>query len=643
MGMFTRLPPAIKVKDEHSARLALEKLQNKPLVAVDTETTGISRSRDRAVIMSLSDGKDRWTIWPEAIHRFSPLLQDRSRKLIMHNANFDTWMLANTGLHVYKNNRRTDYRIHDTMVMHALYNDRASHGLKSVANKMSGISMTPFNVVFNLKSNRGIKDLSEILLAPENEEITNDYASLDAWATFKVYQELRAKLNDMPTLEGSMWGYFQDYEVPFTRVLYEMESNGVLIDREILTSMKPVLEEEILEVQKWFGKETGDHNLNLNSGSKDLEFLFFGWLNRDPVSFTAEGNPQLNAAALERWSSTGCEYSKNLLKYRDLKKKLNTYVIGILDKIHTDGRIHASFNQTGARSGRLSSSDPNLQNQPPFIREAYVAPDGKRVLAKDYSQLEMRILAHRSGDETLIDAINTGKDVHCATAATMFKVPYEDVVAAKHKDDQASAKCDSEGIKYVKEEHLSAYEIELLGNRKKSKTINFGLMYGQGPKKLGISLGIDRSEAKDLINNYFATFPKITTYFKSMISAAKDDGFTTTLLGRRRQVPGIYSPYSGDRAASERVVKNSPIQGTASEICRNAMIRLWESESLASAGCDILIQVHDEVVFEVPREYEHDKDFNNEIEKCMMHPFKFDLAVPLAVDGAYANNWLGCK
>jgi len=391
----------------------------------------------------------------------------------------------------------------------------------------------------------------------------------------------------------------------------------------------PKIEEQMLKIQMWFGRKTGKLYLNLNSDDQ-MRDIFLGQLGYTALAKTESGDAQLDKKVLKLWKQRGCEYADNLLKYRDLSKKMGTYVVGLLDSIHIDGRIHTTFNQTGARTGRLSSDSPNLQNQPKYIRSAYVAKPGYVLTAADYSQLEMRILAHFSGDPTLIKSIKEGLDVHSATAAKMFKIPYEDIQGAKDRDDDPNA------------EALPGDE-QLLKYRSAAKTINFGLMYGQGANKLAGTLNIKVTEAREIIKQYFAAFPRVPKYFEHAIAQARTTGYCTTILGRRRLVPGLRSPVSNERAGSERQVKNSPIQGTAAEITKMAMIRIYEDPLITAAGVKMLIQVHDEIVMEVPKEVSLDTEFNDRIKKLMRSPFDFELRVPLNTSGQYGDNWLKAK
>jgi len=629
MGMFSLLPPFVKVSTPHEAEASLRELANSRVLAFDTETTGLSRTRDRAIILALSDGNKRYAIWPSAIPYFTDLLEDPSKLLIAHNANYDCWMLNNVGINLYSKTARNQYRIYDTMVMHALINDVAGHDLKSNAKNFLGIEMVPFSEVFQLKRNRTVP-LEELLLNPDNSDIVANYASLDAFATFRLFYKFRDIMESMENarIGGSLWDYYSNYELKFTKVLFEMEKSGVLIDQEKLLELAPQLEQRMLDTQKWFGRKMGKMYVNPSSNDQ-MGFLFFTMLKYTPISYTAGGAPQLNKATLEIWKRDGCEFAEKLLEYRELDKQLGTYVLNILEKIHSDGRIHASFNQTGARTGRLSSSNPNLQNQPPFIREAYIPKPGHRLLASDYSQLEMRILAHMSKDETLCSSIADGLDVHTSTAATMFGASYEDIVEARRKSDRG--------------EPVSMAEEGLLKHRKAAKAINFGLMYGQGAAKLAVTLGCDKEEAKALIKQYFKAFPKVTRYFKGAISKAKESGYCTTVLGRRRLVPGLKAFSRMDISDGERKVKNSPIQGTAAEIAREAMIKIYEDKYITNSGAKMLVQVHDEIVLEVPEEFEHEPEFNNRLTELMAHPFDFDLEVPLETTSKYGDTWLECK
>lgn len=653
MGMFLTLPPAEKIVTAAEAKLAVAYLKPKKILAFDTETTGLSTTRDRAILLSLSDGKRRFAIWPSAIPYFTDILENPDTELIAHNAKFDMWMLLNVGIDVNRHSARKRYRVYDIMIMHTLLDDGCDHDLKYQTKTFLGIDHQAFKTTFNLKGNKK-RPLEEVLLDPENEDKAANYSSLDAYVTYKIFFILRKYLKETEIEQGgftSMWEYYCKLELKFTRILWEMERSGIKVDQAKLLELAPPLEAKMLEIQKWFGRRLGRMWVNLNSMPQKQD-IFFNVLKRKPVSFTEEGQPSIDEDALKHWyAQYKCEYSEKLLEYSDANKQLGTYVINLLTRIHTDGRLHTNFKQAGARTGRLSSADPNLQNQAPFIRVAYVPEKGYKLFAVDYEQLEMRILAHMSRDPTLCDAILRGLDVHVQTAATMFKVSYDDIKKAKKRGDVVDAAI-AENEKRAKMkpplpplpyEPLTKEEATLIKYRKAAKTINFGLMYGQGAGKLASELACSLDEAKAHIRKYFKTFPKVLEYFAKAIEEANKKGYCVTILGRRRQVPGLQSIYSSDIAEAERKVKNSPIQGTASDIAKCAMIKLYEDPLITASGTRMLLQVHDEVDSEVPEQFEKDEAFNKQFKHCMEHPLPFDLAVPLDVSDKYGANWLQTK
>lgn len=641
MSMFSLLPDTVRVRTWEDAEQALKSLSTKKLLAFDTETTGLSRTGDRAIILSISSGNDRYVVFPEAMPYFKDLLEDPEVKLIGHNVNFDQWMLLNVGIDLNRHVLRNHYRVYDTMVMHALIDSDAPHGLKELTKRYLGIEMVPFQKVFGADLRK--RPLEEVLLDPSNEDKVVNYAGLDAYATFNLFKALRKELlrantdsADYPTL----WDYFFKTEVPFTKVLWSMEREGIRLDQDELQRQGPELEAEILNIQKWFGRQLQQLYVNLNSNDQ-MGQLFFDQLGYPALAVTETGARQLNKTALKVWAGQGCRYANNLLKYRDLDKKFSTYTVNLLRQVHGDGRIHCTFNQTGARTGRLSSSDPNLQNQPAYIRSAYIASPGYKLMARDYEQLEMRILAHMSGDPTLCNAILTGLDVHSSTAATMFGVTYESIQEARAKDDRVG---EAKKNKQETDEVISPREKELIGYRKIAKTINFGLMYGQGANKLAATIGVDVEKARELIDKYFKTFPAVTKYFENAISRAREVGYCETILKRRRGVPGLNSSLRAEQSEAERKVKNTPIQGTASEIVKMAMIKIYEDPLITASGTRMLIQVHDEIVFEMPESVVNDKELNERIGQHMGHPFNsFNLRVPLDTAGKNGSNWYECK
>ena len=644
MGKFAVLPPTVKVKtldEAHEALVVLRGPAEKPvrIIAIDTETTGLSRQTDYAVIMSISSGYNRFAIWPEAFEYFRDYLEDPELKLIMWNANFDTWMLANAGVDIYRHTERTQYRVIDAMVMHALAGDDRSHSLKQAAREYHGIQMVDFKTVFGKEMLK--RPLHEILLDEKNEDVVANYAGLDSYATLLCFLSLQEELlaaNTDVDLYPTLWDYFVETEIPFTRVLYECERNGIRLDTAALGEMAPIIDRQMITLLRWFTKMTGNPAFNPRASAQLID-LFFVKLKYEPPSYTETGQPQVAAGWLKRIAADGDIHARKLLQYKDLQKKLSTYITGLLKLVTKRGRLHTSYRQTGARTGRLSSSDPNLQNQPFYIRGAYITDPGYHLFARDYEQLEMRILAHFSGDPTLIDAILSGKDVHSTCAAKMFKVPYEDIMAARKRDNEIDV-AKKAGKPYEK---LTEYENKLLGHRKAAKAINFGLMYGMGAQKLSREVMVKVEVAKEYQKAYFAQFPRIKEYFIKAISAAYEVGSCSTILGRIRQVPGLWSVLHGDRASAERRVKNTPIQGTGADITKMAMIKIYEDDLITASGYLMLLNVHDEIVGLVPEALEGDKLFNDRFQELMEHPLPYDLVVPLATSGKYDSTWAETK
>jgi DNA polymerase-1 len=642
MGRFKVLPPTMKVRTKEQAEKALKILRGTPekptrVIAVDTETTGLSRHSDYAVIISISSGWNRFAIWPEAFYYFVDLLEDPEIKLIMWNANFDTPMLRNVGIDLYRHCSPTHYRVYDAMIMHALSYDDRPHSLKYAAKEYHGIHMVEFSQVFPDYKTRG----ADTLLDPENEDKVAHYAGLDALATLLLFQSLRPELlatNTGNKYYPTLWDYFIKTEVPFTRVLYECERTGIPLDKEALSEMAPRVDRELTGLMRWFARHTGRIDFNPNSAAH-LGDLFFTKLGHEVPSYTATGQPQVQQKWLQKIAANGDRFAAKVLDFKDLNKKAGTYIRGLVKLLADDGCIHTTFNQAGARTGRLSSKDPNLQNQPPYIRSAYVAPPGMKLFARDYSQLEMRILAHFSRDEALVNAINEGKDVHSTCAAMMFGTPYEDIMAARGRDDEIDA-AKKAGEPFAP---LTPYEEKCLKQRKAAKAINFGLVYGMGAQKLAIELRIPVEEAKSHIAAYFEAFPGIKAHFHREINKAYKTGTCSTLMGRIRQVPGILSVLRGDVATAERRIKNTPIQGTGADITKLAMIRIYEDDVLRRMGYRMVLNVHDEIVGLVPEELEHNEEFNNRFQDLMEHPLPFDLVVPLETTGKYGVNWLETK
>jgi DNA polymerase-1 len=389
-----------------------------------------------------------------------------------------------------------------------------------------------------------------------------------------------------------------------------MEIAGIAIDEDFFRGMRSKLKSELDLIQDEIFKVAGG-DFNLNS-TPQLRQVLFDKLELPVVKKTKTG-PSTDAEVLEELAAMGHDVPRLMLEYRELEKLRSTYVDALPQLVNPrTGRIHTSFNQTVAATGRLSSSDPNLQNIPirtdigREIRKGFVADEGSVFLAVDYSQIELRVMAHFSGDDAFVTAFTKGIDVHEQTASVIFDVPVEDVTPAM---------------------------------RGQAKTVNFATLYGQGPFSLARQLGITREEAKDFIATYFERFQGVRDFLDAQIEMAKERGYVETLMGRRRYVPELQSRNWNVRQFGERVAQNTPIQGTAADLMKKAMIDVQAALDEAGADAELLLQVHDELLLEVA---EGGVDAVREVVvECMEGAV--ELSVPLVAEWGVGKNWYECK
>ena len=400
---------------------------------------------------------------------------------------------------------------------------------------------------------------------------------------------------------------FADYELPLVPVLARMEHTGIGVDREYLEEMGNDLRTRIAKLESEI-HELADEPFNINS-TDQLRTILFDKMGLEVSKKTSTGKPSTDASVLRKLDHP---LVTALLEYRELEKLRSTYVDGYLPLIDGDGRIRTRFNQMAAATGRLSSDSPNLQNIPvrsetgKTIRRAFIAGEGSQFLVADYSQIELRVLAHMSGDPFLIEAFQSGLDIHAATAARVWDVPTEEVTTAQ---------------------------------RRTAKMINFGLLYGMEAFGLADRLGISRDEAKTHVDAYFAQFQYVKDYMSDMVTAARNDGYTTTLFGRKRYLPELKSDNFRIRQMGERMALNAPVQGTAADIIKKAMIELDRSireEGMASA---LLLQIHDELIVEVP----DDESFLAEKLVVDIMEGVAGLDVPLKVDVGWGSDLASVK
>jgi len=399
---------------------------------------------------------------------------------------------------------------------------------------------------------------------------------------------------------------YRDIEMPLVPVLASIEANGVRIDTDELRRQSQDLSSRMLAAQQK-ATELAGRSFNLDS-PKQLQAVLFDELKLPAVVKTPKGQPSTNEEALEAIADQH-ELPRVILDYRGLAKLRSTYTDKLPEMVNPDtGRVHTSYHQSGAATGRLSSSDPNLQNIPirtedgRRIRRAFIAPEGCQLLAADYSQIELRIMAHLSEDPGLVRAFEQGADVHRATAAEVFGRTLEEVTP---------------------------------NERRAAKAINFGLMYGMSAFGLARNLGIDRGQAQDYVALYFSRYPGVRDFMERMRQQARDQGYVETLFGRRLYLNDIHARNQGLRAGAERAAINAPMQGTAADIIKRAMVDVdqWLRDSGAPAR--MILQVHDELVFETESSFV--EDLRLQVVERMSQAAK--LRVPLVVDTGVGSNW----
>ena len=436
-------------------------------------------------------------------------------------------------------------------------------------------------------------------------ERARDFVCETVDLSFQLAQHFDEQLD-----EQGLTDLMADLEMPLLPILTRMELAGIGIDEDFFRTMRSRLKRELDLIQEEIFKVAGG-DFNLNS-TQQLRQLLFEKLDLPVLKKTKTG-PSTDASVLEELAEQGHEIPKLMMEYRELEKLRSTYVDALPRLVNSrTHRIHTSFNQTVAATGRLSSSDPNLQNIPirtamgREIRKGFVAAPGTVFLAVDYSQIELRVMAHFSGDAAFVTAFTQGIDVHRQTASVVFEVPIDDVTA-----------------------HMRA----------QAKTVNFATLYGQGPFSLARQLGITREEAKEFIATYFERFSGVRDFLDAQVEMAREQGYVETLMGRRRYVPELRAENWNVRQFGERVAQNTPIQGTAADLMKKAMIDVQAALDGADTGAEMLLQVHDELLFEVP---EVEVDAVRDLVIARMED-AVELNVPLVTDWGIGANWYECK
>jgi len=520
--------------------------------------------------------------------QLKPILEDEQIKKIGQNIKYDLTVFANHGIEVQG-------VAFDTMLESYTQNSTGRHNMDDLAERYLGHKTIAFEEVAGKGKNQLTFD--KIAL-----DVASEYAAEDADVTMKLHQTLFPELEKTPTLLK----LFNEIEMPLVRVLSHIERNGVLIDPQKLLAQSQEIEQRLAEVEAEVHQAAGQE-FNLAS-TKQLQEILFEKLGLPVKKKTPKGAPSTNEEVLEELAQEGHIVPKLLMEHRGLSKLKSTYTDKLPQMINPKtGRVHTSYHQAVTATGRLSSSDPNLQNIPirneegRRIRQAFIAREGYKIVAADYSQIELRIMAHLANDAGMQKAFAEGKDIHRSTAAEIFGVSLEEVTNEQ---------------------------------RRNAKAINFGLIYGMSEFGLSNQLGISRQEARSYMDAYFNRYPNVLQFMTDIKTKAAEQGYVETLLGRRLYLPEIKSSNAMRRKAAERVAINAPMQGTAADIIKVAMIGI-DKMIFGDENIKMIMQVHDELVFEVKTEKvdHYSQLIKEEMEKAIK------LHVPLIADVDVGDNW----
>ena len=582
----------------------LERLQKAELFAFDTETTSLDYMQAEIVGVSFSDKQGQAAYVPLAhdypgappqlardkvLQQLKPLLEDASKKKVGQNLKYDMNVLANYDIQL-------NGIEHDTMLESYVLNSTSSrHDMDTLALKHLNHETIHFEDV----AGKGSKQLT---FNEVDIEQAAPYAAEDADITLRLHQNLWPQLQKISTLSD----VYNKLEVPLVSVLSRMERHGVLIDPKLLAIQSKEMAKRILELEQQAHELAGEV-FNLGSPAQ-LQKILFEKQGLPVVSKTPKGQPSTAESVLQELASD-YELPRTILEYRSLSKLKSTYTDKLPEMMAPNtGRVHTSYHQAVAATGRLSSSDPNLQNIPirseegRRIRRAFIAPAGYKMLAADYSQVELRIMAHLSADQSLLRAFSEGADIHTATAAEVFGLSLEQVT----KDQRRSA-----------------------------KAINFGLIYGMSAFGLAKQLDVGRVEAQNYIDLYFSRYPGVKQYMENIRDAARDKGYVETVFGRRLYLPDINARNGQRRQYAERTAINAPMQGTAADIIKYAMIEIDKELQTGHYDARMIMQVHDELVLEVRA------DAVDEVRQRVRDDMVgvAALEVPLEVDVSVGDNW----
>ncbi|NPA10268.1 MAG: DNA polymerase I [Chlorobi bacterium] len=587
------------VDNPKAQKILVNNLLKQKVVCFDTETTSLNELEAELVGMSFSYKKGLAYYVPlsedqgevlQTLEIFRPFFEKEDLVKVAHNLKFDYKILKRYNITVKG-------AMFDTMIAHYLLNPDGRHGMDYLSEVYLNYKPVSIETII------GKKGKKQGSFRDADLRTQTDYAAEDADVTFQLYELFAPQLK-----KENLEDLFFSIEMPLMEVLAKMELEGISLDEKWLAQESIDLENDLRQLESKIFEISGEE-FNMNS-PKQLGEILFEKMQLDPkAKKTKTGQYATSEDVLQKLSSKH-EIIKHILEYRTYQKLKSTYVDALPSQIEkSDNRVHTNFSQTTAATGRLASVNPNLQNIPirtlrgQQIRGAFVSAEGKKIISADYSQIELRLIAEISGEDNMIKAFQNGEDIHASTAAKLFNIPLEEVSKTQ---------------------------------RSQAKTVNFGIIYGQGAFALAEQTGLSRTEAKQMIEAYFETYPKLKEYMAEQVRKAREVGYVETLLGRKRHLKDINSNNFVVRGHAERNAVNAPVQGSAADVVKMAMIKIQKELEKEKLQTKMLLQVHDELIFEAPiDEVEVAKNIiKMEMENAV------ETQVPLLVEVGVGNNWL---
>ncbi|AKK73372.1 DNA polymerase I [Chryseobacterium gallinarum] len=587
------------INNPKAQKKLVDNLLKQRVVCFDTETTSLNELEAELVGMSFSYKKGLAYYIPlsenrdevlETLEIFRPFFEKEDLLKVAHNLKFDYKILKQYDITVKG-------AMFDTMIAHYLLNPDGRHGMDYLSEVYLNYKPVSIETII------GKKGKKQGNFRDADLRTQTDYAAEDADITFQLYELFAPQLK-----KENLEELFYNIEMPLMEVLAKMELTGISLDEKWLAQESIDLENDLRQLEVKIFELSGEE-FNMNS-PKQLGEILFEKMQLDPkAKKTKTGQYATSEDVLQKLASKH-EIIKHILEYRTYQKLKSTYVDALPSQIdQSDNRVHTNFSQTTAATGRLASVNPNLQNIPirtlrgQQIRGAFVSGEGSKIISADYSQIELRLIAEISGEENMIKAFQDGEDIHASTAAKLFKIPLEEVSKTQ---------------------------------RSQAKTVNFGIIYGQGAFALAEQTGLSRTEAKQMIEAYFETYPKLKEYMAEQVNKARQMGYVETILGRKRHLKDINSNNFVVRGHAERNAVNAPVQGSAADIVKIAMIKIHRELEEQQLRTKMLLQVHDELVFESPVD---EIEAASELIKAEMEN-ALQTQVPLLVEIGVGNNWL---